>query len=163
MLDTGHNKAERKETLLYQQRQLVEGTRDVQMFPAKTRELPLPDGMVRIENARGVFHFNPNKIAKEHILTLSSFGCENEFLNLGPYNKSAIEKRVQKGEKPIVITEYTAGGIEVRTAVGTEDTLNEQLDYFNSTKHRSNRIAVDFGQDGVLNIIKHRLTEMKGV
>jgi hypothetical protein len=43
--------------------------------------------------------------------------------------------RAAQGEKLQCITEYTEDGVEVRAAIGTPSTADEQLNYFNSTKH----------------------------
>jgi hypothetical protein len=133
--DTGICVPEGEATLQLQQAQLISGTRDVQMFPKGTPELPLPAGMLRLPLARGVFHFRPQKIAPATIAALSTQGRENEFLNLGPYCKHDIMLRAAQGETLQCITEYTEDGVEVRAAIGTPSTADEQLKYFNSTKH----------------------------
>lgn len=133
--DTGICVPESEATLQLQQEQLISGTRDVQMFPVGTPELPLPAGMLRLQLTRGVFHFRPQKIAPATISSLSEQGRENEFLNLGPYCKHTIMIRAGKGEALQCLTEYTKDGVEVRSAIGTPSTADEQLEYFNSTKH----------------------------
>src|SRR5690349_5589908 len=105
--DTGLCVPESTATLLLQQRQLVAGRRDVQMFPLGTWALPLPIGLARHENSRGVFHFRPEKISAGKIDELSAQGRENEFLNLGPYSKREIVPRLLAGEKFIAVSEHT--------------------------------------------------------
>ncbi len=141
MHDTGKNVPESLATLLHQQLELFSGLRDVQMFPVGTQELPLPVNVVRYENSRGVFHYRPEKISAVTIEKLSSEGNENQFLRLGPYSKFDVAERLQNGEKLMFITEYSPMGIEVRTAVGTDKTLNEQLAYFEKTKNYGNDIV----------------------
>jgi len=133
--DTGICVPEDEATLQLQQAQLISGTRDVQMFPLGTDELPLPAGMMRLALSRGVFHFRPQKIAPATISALSAQGRENEFLNLGPCCKHEIMLRAAQGEQLQCITEYTEDGVEVRSAIGTPATADAQLTYFNSTKH----------------------------
>jgi hypothetical protein len=142
MLDTGQNIPESRATLLLQQKQLVAGRRDVQMFPGGVRELPLPAGMARHQNVRGVFHFNPSKIDAATIDRLSVVGRENEFLNLGPFNKFDIAVRVAAGDVFQTITEYTPDGIEVRCAAASQSTLPVQCAYFEQTKDEGNVIVV---------------------
>ena len=142
MKDTGQNAPESPETLHIQQRQLVFGLRDVQMFPTGTLELEVPFGFCRCENTRGVFHYNPEKIDSFKIMALSGLGCENLFLNLGPYNKTEIEKRCMAGEELKFITEYTGSGIEVRSALGVASTLEDQYWFFEHTKEPENTIVI---------------------
>jgi hypothetical protein len=141
MTDTGKNVPESLATLLHQQLELFSGLRDVQMFPVGTDELPLPNGIVRYENSRGVFHYRPDRISALMIENLSSQNKENEFLRLGPFSKHDIAERLQGGEKLVFITEYTPMGIEVRSAVGTDKTMHEQLAYFEKTKNQGNDIV----------------------
>lgn len=140
-LDTGICVPESRQTLLMQQRQLEDGKRDVQMFPAGTPELPLPNGFYRFENERGVFHFDGKRFTPEMIDWASSKGRENEFLNLGPYSKYDVAVRVKRGEKLTCITEYL-DGVELRSACGTDGTLPEQLAYFERTKEPEGVIIV---------------------
>lgn len=133
MMDTGICAQESLETLLLQQRQLVEGVRSVQMFPTGTSELPCLGNFARYVNARGVFHFNPHKINILDIEKKSFDGRENEFLNLGPYSKRDIVLRALGGEKVVCITEYV-NDVELRSAVGTDKTIEDQIEYFESTK-----------------------------
>jgi hypothetical protein len=142
MLDTGACIPESKETLLFQQQQLKSGKRNAQMFPVSTCELDLPDGFWRHVNLRGVFHFNPRKLTSGEIDFLSLQGKENEILNLGPYNKVDIARRVQNGEKIVFVTEYTPEKLEIRSAVGTNRTITEQLLYFESSREENSVIVV---------------------
>jgi len=140
--DTGLCIPEARETLLIQQSQLLRGIRNVQMFPVGTAELPLPAGLKRFENSRGVFHFTPDRISLSEISILSACGRENEFLNLGPIGKPDVAKRVQAGEALLCVTEYTPDNIEVRSAAGTESTIDAQRDYFERTKEPNNTITI---------------------
>lgn len=141
MNDTGMNVPESRATLLVQQAQLMAGKRHVQMFPIGTPELPVPMGFERHQNDRGVYHFHADAISPTQIDTLG--GRENGFLNLGPFSKSEIAARVIAGESPICVTERTPAGVEVRCAVGTVNTLDEQRNYFERTREPGNVIAVD--------------------
>ena len=105
--DTGQNAQETPETLQHQQRDLRDGRRPVQMFPAGTEGLPAPPGFHATTNERGTFHYDPTKITEDEIHDLSRQGRENEFLELGPVSKAEVEERVARGEKPVAITEYT--------------------------------------------------------
>lgn len=142
-MDTGQNVAERLETLLLQQKSLINGRRGVQMFPVGTFELELPVGMCRYVSARGVFHYNPDFINEEQIERYSSEGRENAILGLGPYSKDDIACKLTQGEHLVVITEYTPLGIEVRCAVGTESTVSVQKAFFEATKEPENIILID--------------------
>jgi hypothetical protein len=150
--DTGLCVPETAATLAYQQAQLVAGKRHVQMFPFGTAELPLPQGMGRFQNSRGIFHYS-DAIHAGTIDALSGEGRENEFLNLGPINKSEVAKRILAGESLICVTEYTPDGTEVRSAAGTDKTIDEQREYFERTKEPGNAITV--GE--MPNVIRARL------
>lgn len=141
-LDTGKCAPEGTATLRIQQGQLISGKRSVQMFPTGSIELALPTGMSRYKNVRGTFHFDPEKISSEEIEKLSSKGRENEFLNLGKYDKYDIALRAMAGEKVVCITEYTSEGVEVRSAAGTVSTILDQLAYFEQTKEFGNVIVI---------------------
>jgi|SRR6516162_4074280 len=138
MIDTGMNAQESSETLLYQQQQLIDGKRAVQMFPTNTIELSLPEGMQRTANSRGVFHFNPELISETEILLLSIAGRENDFLELGPYSKDDILKRVANGEQVMALIEYTPEWVEVRAVLACTSTVAEQFDYLHRTKAPGN-------------------------
>jgi hypothetical protein len=154
--DTGLCIPETAATLAFQQVQLVAGNRDVQMFPIGTAELPVPSGFARHQNVRGVFHFWPGAISADAIDALSAEGRENEFLMLGHFSKTDIAKRVLAGESLLCVTEYTPEGVEVRSAAGTDKTVNEQRAYFERTKEPGNTIAV--GE--MPHVIRARLAEI---
>lgn len=141
-VDTGLNIPESLKTLLAQQVQLKAGKRHVQMFPAGLMELPLPEGMARHENIRGVFHFRPEAISPYAIEHFSTLGRENEFLNLGPYNKTDIAERMERGEALLAVVEIDPEGVEVRAAAGTPSIVPEQVAYFENTKDEANAIIV---------------------
>lgn len=141
-IDTGICAPESMLTLLRQQLQLMNGRRDVQMFPAGTEELPLPEGFLRHQNVRGVFHFRHAFISAARIDALSEDGRENLFLNLGPYSKTDIAVRALAGEKMTCIAEYTPAGVELRCAAGTDGTIEKQRAYFNETKEPDGIIVI---------------------
>lgn len=141
-VDTGLNIPESLKTLLAQQAQLKAGKRHVQMFPAGLMELPLPDGIERHQNQRGVFHFRPDVISPDAIDRLSATSRENEILNLGPYNKSDVAERMEQGEGLVAVAEVDPDGVEVRAAAGTLSTLPEQIRYFEATKEEANTVVV---------------------
>lgn len=152
--DTGKCAPECLETLLIQQKQLVKGTRRVQMFPLGTLELVLPEGFVRHQNFRGVFHFNPEEITSDEIDLAGLQGTENTFLNLGPFSKADIAKRVKRGEKVTCISEFTFDGIEVRCAAATEKTIPRQREYFERTREPNTIILVGVFPDRVRALMK---------
>lgn len=140
MTDTGRNVAESLETLRRQQSALKRGHRAVQMFPVGTPELPLPDGLYRIENHRGVFHYNPQKITAQSILKLSAQERENELLGLGPFSKREIVERVMAGERALTVMEIAPDGTEIKSAVGTTTTAAAQAEYLEKTREPENEI-----------------------
>lgn len=142
VLDTGSCAPEDRETLLIQQQQLWDGKRPAQMFPLGTPELDLLPGYCRHENFRGVFHYNPVVLSASEIDFYSFQGRENEILNLGPYSKVEIFDRINAGEHPVFVVEYTPNGVEVRAAFGTDKTCKEQFDYFVQTKEPENSVIV---------------------
>lgn len=138
-LDTGICVPESFQTLALQQRQLILGKRDAQMFPKGTIELRLPQGCERYENNRGIYHFR--NIAIEKIEELSKQGRENEILLLGPFSKFDIALRLRQGEKLTYITEYIFF-TELRCAIGTNGTIDEQRQYFEKTKEPEGIIVI---------------------
>jgi len=148
-LDTGKCAQESLASLLIQQKQLIEGRRDAQMFPIGTKELEVPEGFYRHANFRGVFHYNPKRLTWQQIDWFSSSGSENQILNLGPFNKFDIAQRAMDGEKVTCITEYTFDGIEVRCAAATNKTLEEQLEFFYKTQEPNSLILVGYFPDRV--------------
>jgi hypothetical protein len=141
-LDTCACVPESYETLRRQQEQLQEGKRAAQMFPWGTKELPIPQGFRRFENNRGVFHFNPELIDRDTIRNLSKRGQENKFLNLGTVDKYEVALRILNGEKALYVTEYSADGVELRSAVGTDTTVATQSKYFEATKEPGSKIVI---------------------
>lgn len=105
---------ETQETLLLQQRALIEGRRAVQMFPNGTDELPLPEGCKRIVTDRGAFHYSPEAITWHRIAQASRQGRENEILGLGPYSKTDV---IDTGEPMVCVVERAPNGDEVLAAV----------------------------------------------
>jgi hypothetical protein len=135
---------EAKETLQAQQQHLIAGHRAAQMFPRGTKELPLPKGMQRVAVPTGdVFHFNPAKLTRRQVLSASLRERENEILGLGPHNKRDVAARVAKGEQPIVVTERTPHGVEVRAAVGTHHTAPRLMQNFLASKAPGGTVAVE--------------------
>lgn len=130
-------------TLKLQQRQLLSGHRRVQMFPRGTPELPLPRGMNRTENANGRFHYDPRRIDENEIHRLSTAGRENDMLDLGPYSKDDIVKRMHGGEVPVAVVERHPDGTEVRAAVGTHATAERQMAAMNRSKSPGHIVRIE--------------------
>jgi hypothetical protein len=141
-LDTGINIPESPATLRAQQRQLMEGRRDAQMFPTGTAELSLPAGFERHSNERGAFHYRADRLSPQTIDSLSQRGEENVFLNLGPYSKFDIAQRLLRGEQMACVAEYSPDGVELRSAAGTDRTIAEQKAYFDRTKEPGSEIVI---------------------
>lgn len=141
--DTGLNLPEVVATLREQQKQLFGSKRLAQMFPKRTIELELLVGFDRVETERGIFHYNPVVIASEAIKALSAIERENILLGLGPYNKADIAKRVLKGETPLVVTERTPDGVEIKAAVGTKQTAPFQIQILEMSKSAGSLVSVE--------------------
>jgi len=141
-LDTGINIPESPATLRAQQRQLMEGRRDAQMFPTGTPELSVPNGLSRHVNERGAFHYRADRLSPQTIDSLSQRGRENEILNLGPYSKGDIAQRLLGGEQMACVAEYSPDGVELRSAAGTDRTIAEQKAYFDRTKEPGSQIVI---------------------
>lgn len=139
--DTGQNVPESRATLKAQQNQLIAGERAAQMFPKGTREMPLPPGMERVETERGIFHFDPKKTTAKKITEASAAGRENELLGLGSFSKADIEQR--QGERNVTIVERTPDGTEVRAAVGTESTADQQRAEMERGKSPGNTVSFE--------------------
>lgn len=134
---------ESDDTLLAQQDQLLNGERGVQMFPKGTPELPMPEGLGRAETARGAFHFDPSRFTAQGVAGASNAGRENELLDLGPFSKADIVKLIEQGAKPLVLVERTPDGVEVRAALGAEETLPAQREAMERAKSPENKISVE--------------------
>lgn len=141
--DTGQNIPESRTTLEAQQQQLLEGRRPAQMFPAGTDELPLPEGMERIETPRGVFHFNPAEITRDQIREASAAGRENDVLALGPNSKADVAEHTATGEPEIAVTERQPDGAEVKGAVSTPSLAPETVAALEQTKTPGNTIQAE--------------------
>ena len=120
--DTGRTAPEALETLAAQLRAVREGRQRAAMFPNGTPELPLAEGLARVETARGVFHYDPKRIAAAEIEAASAARRENEVLGLGPASKAEIVARARKGEPVAILTERQPDGVEVKGAVVTPST-----------------------------------------
>jgi hypothetical protein len=143
-LDTGRNVPESAATLLEQQKQMLAGKRPAMMFPKGTEEIALPEGMKRVENERGVFHYDPKKITGDEILSASRDGRENELLALGSVSKPEAEARAAAtGEKLVAVTERTPAGVEVKSVVGTTGTAAQQASELEKSKTPGNTITVE--------------------
>lgn len=142
--DTGMNIRETVGTLLAQQQQLIDGLRPAQMFPVGTPELPVPYGFDRVETGRGVFHFNPRMISMGGVVRLSKSHRENVILGLGPYSKIEVLELMNSGEAPLVVTERTPDGVEVKAALGTQSTLPSQVSALEQQKTPGNIIATEY-------------------
>lgn len=119
-IDTGANVAESAATLQAQQTELIEGRRTAMMFPAGSKELPLPEGFERLANERGIFHFDPDQISAERIRAASAAGRENEILGLGKYSKGDVDAHAAAtGEPEVSVVERAADGTERKAAVST--------------------------------------------
>lgn len=149
---------ETPETLKLQQRQLLNGHRRVQMFPRGTPELPLPRGMNRTEHANGSFHYDPRRINEHDIHRLSSAGRENDMLDLGPYSKDDVLKRMQGGEVPVAVVERHPDGTEARAAIGTHTTADRQMAAMNRSKSPGHIVRVEDPRE----TIGHRLRAFGG-
>ena len=134
---------ESPDTLDLQQQALQSGNRVAQMFPNGTDELPVPDGMNRVDTPDGPVHYNPNRISANEIIRLSGMGRQNDFLGLGPYSKDQVLKRVAAGETPVAVVERDRNGTEVRAAIGTTKTAPEQIAAMNRDKLPGSTIRVE--------------------
>jgi hypothetical protein len=148
LLDTGRNLPESPQTLKAQQDQLLAGRRAAQMFPVDRAgkvmgELPLPEGMKRVETPRGVFHYNPQLVTADEIFSASAKGQENRLLALGPISKPEVEQRAAAGEPRIAVTERTPTGQEVKTSVATTGTAPVTAAALQATKTPGNAVAVE--------------------
>ncbi len=131
-------------TLKAQQRQLVRGDRNVQMFPRGTAELPLPRSMKRIATPNGhAFHYDPREINPAEIKRLASRGRENELLGLGPVSKGEAVVRGMHGEIPVAVVERQRDGTEVRGAAGTDRTARRQAAALERAKTPGNVVGVE--------------------
>lgn len=112
------------ETLLLQQRALLDGRRAVQMFPNGTSELPAPMGFNRVITSRGIFHYDPQQITAHRVVEASICGRENEILGLGPYSKSDV---VDAGGTLVAVVERAPNGVEVLAAMSNAQWAGEVM------------------------------------
>jgi len=131
------------DTLMEQQKQLLDGYRSTQMFPNGTPELSTPPGMERTETPAGVFHHDPGQVSPDQVQDLSSQGRENELLGLGPVEKEKVLALIQKGEVPLAIVERAPDGTEVRAAVGTHSTAAQQFAAMLRNKSPGNTLKIE--------------------
>lgn len=148
-LDTGRNVPEGEKTLRAQQEQLRAGRRPAQMFPLDaegkaTNELPLPEGMARVANERGVFHYDPQQITADQLLSLSAKGRENEILGLGPISKPEVDAAAKKTGAPVfTVTERAPDGTEIKAAVATASTAEATARALEKAKTPGNTVQAE--------------------
>jgi hypothetical protein len=142
-LDTGMNVPEPPASIAAQQAQVGLGDRKAVMHPKGTPLPVLPPGMGRIATPRGVFDYDPQLITPQAIKRLSMQGRENEILGLGPVSKPEVDKEINKGATPVVITERQPDGTEVKSAVGTGKTAGAQAAALEAGKLPGSTIDVE--------------------
>ena len=141
--DAGQNVPESNAMLHEQQKQLKAGRKSAQMFPTNSSELSLPTGMHRVVTPRGIFHFNPSKVSRQHVVRLSAAGRENEILGMGPHSKSDVANRMHAGEPLMAVTERRPDGTEVKAAAGTPSTAPAQVSAFHASKTPGSSIGIE--------------------
>lgn len=135
---------ESNETLVEQQKQLLDGSRNAQLFPKGKGELKLPKGIYRAKMPNGdIFHYAPKRMNAKKLLQASKTGHENDVLGLGPITKHEAVKRASKGEHPVAIVERTPKGVETRAAAGTHATMAAQLHTMAQNKSAGNFLSVE--------------------
>jgi hypothetical protein len=135
---------ESDETLSAQQDQLLDGSRDAQLFPGGHGELDRPEGISRAKMPNGdVFHYAPDRMTPQRLLVASQSGRENDVLGLGPYTKDEAVQRTKNGEQPVAVVERTPDGTEVRAAAGTHKTMAAQLAAMNMRKSEGHSLSVE--------------------
>jgi hypothetical protein len=126
-------------TLREQQKQLVDGTRDVMLFTPGETELPVPPGKTRVPvTGVGVFHYDMGKVSQGQIFEAVMSGKVGELLNLGKETKA---EAVAAPGKSVVLTEHTPEGVEVRASVTSEGELEAKRAEFEKTKTPGNIIG----------------------
>ncbi len=141
--DIGRTIPEAPETLAIQQNQVLTGKRPAVLYPVGTPVPALPEGLRQIDISAGTIHFNPAQIKPRAIVKADQAGALNEVLGLGPVSKNDAIRRVEAGEKPIVVTERTPEGIEIKAAAGTDQTAAAQVAALEQTKQPGNTIQVE--------------------
>jgi hypothetical protein len=68
---------------------------------------------------------------------------------LGPFSKYDIAVRLERGEIPTYITEYV-DSTELRSAIGTDGTIDQQRLYFEQTKEPDGIIVIGRCPDRVM-------------
>jgi hypothetical protein len=141
--ETAPTVPETRATLLEQQKQLIDGTRKVQMFPEGTKPLRVPKGMGVIKVGNDVFHYRPAEIKANEIRTAAREGRLNDVLDLGPLSKDDVLQRAAAGEPPVAVTERTPDGTEVKTSAATAPTANIQAAHLEATKTPGNTVQAE--------------------
>ena len=143
-MDTGMNVPEKPASLEAQIRQIGQGGRKAVMYPKGTPvPVMLPQGLRKVTNARGTFVFDPKLTSVKEINALSKQGRENELLGLGPVSKPEAMARIAGGEQAVTVTERTPAGIEVKAAVGTDQTAPSQISAIEAGKTPGNIVRVE--------------------
>ncbi len=141
--DTGRNVPESKATLEEQVKAVKERRQRAVMYPAGTSELPLPEGLQRIQTARGVFHYDPAQTTAEEIESASNAQEENRVLGLGPASKAQVVAQAMRGEPMAAVVERTPGGVEVKAAVATPSTAPAAMGEMAARRGAGNTVQVE--------------------
>lgn len=147
--DTGLNAPETPATLQAQQGQIGTGNRKAVMYPKGTTPGAQKPGTSRINTPRGVVDYDPTQLTAKQVIGAIAQGKENEILGLGPFSKPEIMQRMAAGEKPVAVTERTPQGVEVKAALGTEQTAPTQLHNLETNKTPGNVVGLENPQDTV--------------
>jgi hypothetical protein len=142
-LDTGQNAPEQPAAIAAQQQQVGQGNRKAVMYPKGSPVPAKPDGLARLNTPRGVVDFDPKQISAKQVIGAVAQGRENEILGLGPVSKPEVMQRVAAGEQPVAVTERTPQGLEVKGAVGTEQTAPEQARVLEANKTPGNTVQLE--------------------
>jgi len=119
---------ETKATLNEQYQQLLDGNRRAMLFPKEPGkkgrvippdEMPIPDGMKKVELRDGTWYYNPEHVSYGDLKKAVAESRQNEILGLGDFSKKDLAPKVAAGETPVGVQEVTPQGNEVRTAAAT--------------------------------------------
>ena len=148
--DAGQTVAENEDILKEQQKKLIAGEVPAQMFTPGETELPLPEGMVRVQTPKGVFHFNPKAKLRGRPLNANTVrglafqGRENLILGLGDKNKAQVAAEAQAKSEPIVAAvERTREGTEVKAAATTPSDAPRIVDQLQENASPGNTTQVE--------------------
>lgn len=161
---------EPRSTLDLQKQSVLNNTREMMVYPRGDGFTPLSkdekaNGLRSIKYKDDIYVYNkdgPSKLTYNDTLKKIAKGDVNDLLGYGPVTKEEAVARTAQGETPLVVTERTPDGIEVKAAAGTDQTVERQVPALEKTKAApENTIQVEKPEQTIGERFKAKQAELR--